>query len=266
MWAVFEKALYDARRTILWVSVGLALFGLFVAGLYPSFADQADELAEIYETMPDSILGLVGGELDLSDPVVFMNIEFLLWSVLILGAVVMVQAFNAVTNAERNGTMDVMLAFPVSRRDLLIGRYLNTLATIFIVLTAMFLTMLVSSLLWEEIDIAVGDMIVMVYGSLVILVPYATFTYALTTLFPSSKRYAGAIAYGVFFGMYFIHGLSSSNPDLSQLQRLMLFDYYNAVEIAREGLDIANIAIMAALTAVLAALAWWRIDEKELGV
>lgn len=266
MWAVFQKAFFDARRTMLWVSVGLAALGLLVAGLYPTFAEQADELTEIYDSMPDEIVGLIGGSLDLSDPVVFMNLEFMLWSVLILGAVVMVQAFNAVTNAERNGTMDIMMAFPISRRQLLIGRYLNTLATLLVILTAIFLTLFVSSLLWPEIDIAIGEMLGMVYGSLVILVPHATFTYALTTLMPSSKRWAGAIAYAVFFGMYFVHGIATSNPDLSTIQPLLLFDYYNGVEAAREGVDIANIAVMTLVTAVFAGLAWWRIDEKELGV
>lgn len=266
MWAVFEKALYDARRTILWVSVGLALFGLLVAGLYPSFADQMEELGDIYDSMPEEIIGLVGGSIDLGDPVVFMNVEFLLWSVLILGAVVMVQAFNAVTNAERNGTMDVMLAFPVSRRDVLIGRYLNTLATIFIILTVVFLTIVISGQIWPEIDIPIGKTISMVYGSLVILVPYATFTYALTTLIPSSKRWAGSIAYTIFFGMYIMHGIFGANPDLSNLQQFMLFDYYNGIEIANNGLEVANVALMAVVTAIFAGLAWWRIEEKEMGV
>jgi ABC-2 type transport system permease protein len=266
MWAVFEKALYDARRTILWVSVGLAAFGLLVAGLYPSFADQADDLEEVYQSMPDEIVGLVGGNLDVSNPVVFINLEYVLWSVLIVGAVVMIQAFNAVTNAERNGTMDIMLAFPISRRDLLLGRYLNTLATILIILTSVFLTILVSSLLWSEIDIPIGDMLIMVYGALIILVPHATFTSALTTLIPSSKRWAGAIAYTLFFGMYIIHGIANGNPDLSQIQPFLLFDYYNGVEFARDGVELATIVVMAAITIVFAGLAWWRIDEKELGV
>ena len=265
MWAVFEKAFYDARRTILWVSVGLAIFGLFAAAIYPSFAEQADELSEIYEAIPDSLMGLIGGELDLSDPVVFMNVEFMLWAVLILGAVVMVQAFNAVTNAERNGTMDVMMAFPISRRDLLFGRYLNTLATLLIILTVIFLTIFGSTLLWEEVDIAFGDVVIMVYGSLIILVPYATFTYALTTFIPSSKRWAGAVAYALFFGMYFIHGIAGTTDALTSIQPLMLFDYYNGVDIVRQGVEVANILIMAVVTAIFVGLAWWQIDKKGIG-
>lgn len=266
MWVVFEKAFYDARYTILWVSVGLALFGLLVVALYPITLEDIEQLAASLESLPESLVSLMGGSLNLADPVVWTNSQFFLWAVLVLGAVVMAQAFNAVTNPERNGTMDTMLAFPLSRRQVLVGRYLNTIVTLLIVLTVVFLTLLACTRIWQEFDIPVGDLAALVYGSLIILIPYATFTYALTTFIPSSKHWAGAIAYAIFFGMYFFHGVVGTSADLRQFQPLFLFDYYNGTRIVQEGVDINNILIMAAVTIVFAVLAWWRIEEKELGV
>lgn len=269
MWAVLEKAVYDSRRTILWLSIGLGLYALFVAGLFPDIAKSGEEYNEILESMPDSFTGLFGAEdeaLDFTSPVGYLSIEFMTWTVLIIGAVVMMQAFNAVTNAERDGTMDVMMAFPVSRRQVLAGRYVNTIVTLLIVLTIIFFTLLVSTQIWPEFDIPMADLLAMVYGALLILIPYATFTYALTTFVPSSKKWAGTLAYTIFFGMYLVHGLSGSSDTLSDIRPFLLFDYYNAAQVAREGFDALNILGVAASTMIFGSLAWWQFDNKELGV
>lgn len=269
MWPVFEKAFYDSRRTVLWLCIGLGVYALFTAGLFPSIAESGEEYNELLESMPESLTGLFGTDgttLDFTHPVGYLSVEFMTWAMLILGAIVMMQAFNAVTNAERDGTMDVMMAFPVSRRQVLAGRYLNTIVTLLIVLTAICGTLLVSTRIWPVFDILAGDLLTIVYGSLLILVPYATFTYALTSFVPSSKKWAGSLAYAVFFGMYLVHGLSGSSDVLTDIRPFLLFDYYNAVQVAREGFDLLNIFVMAVVTVLFGGLAWWQFDNKDLGV
>lgn len=266
---IFEKAFYDSRRTVFWLSIGLGLYALFVAGLFPDIAQSGDEYNEIFESMPESLTGLFGIEeaaLDFTSPIGYLSIEFMTWALLILGAIVMMQAFNAVTNPERDGTMDIMMAFPVSRRQVLVGRYLNTIATLLIVLTVIFVTLLASTRIWPEFDVSTDDLLAIVYGSTLILIPYATFTYALTAFVPSSKKWAGALAYVIFFGMYLVHGLSGSSDLLSNIRPFLLFDYYNGPEVAREGMDVVNVLLMAAVTAIFGGLAWWQFDNKELGV
>lgn len=269
MWAVLQKAIYDSRRTAFWLSVGLGLYAIFVVSLFPSIAKNADSYKEMVESMPKEFTGLFGGDaasLDLASPAGFISIEFFIWTVLILGAVVIIQAFNAVTNAERDGTLDVMMAFPVSRRDVLIARFLNTLLTLLVVLTVIFLCLWLSTALWDEFALSFGELARMSYGPLLILLPYATFCYALACTVPSSKRWAGTLAYTLFFGMYFIHGLAGVSDSLKSLQPFLLFDYYNATQIANEGVAGVKVVVMTALTAVFGGLAWWQIDQKELGV
>ena len=65
-----------------------------------------------------------------------MQTEFASYSVLILGAIIISQAFNAFSNAERDYTMDMLLSLPVSRRHYLLGRLLNTAAVMALVLGA----------------------------------------------------------------------------------------------------------------------------------
>lgn len=269
MWPVFQKAFYDSRRTIFWLAVGLGFYAIFAASLFPAIAENGDSYNEMIDNMPEEFAGLFGGDaasLDFTTPDAFISVEFFIWTVLILGAVVIIQAFNALTNAERDGTLDVLLAFPISRRAMLVGRFLNTLVTQVVVLTAIFLTLWASTFIWSEFDLGVGELLAMSYGPLVILVPTATFCYALATVVPSSKRWAGTLAYTLFYGMYFVHGLAGTSEAIKGIQPFMLFDYYNALEMSREGLDVLKVAVMGVFSVLLAGVAWWRVDEKELGV
>jgi ABC-type transport system involved in multi-copper enzyme maturation permease subunit len=268
MYVTFIKAIRDSRMTILWLCIGLGLYALFVGAFFPSIAEQGEELNEVYDSMPDEMMSLFGAEdgFDLTDPVTFLNVEFLTWAILIIGAIVMLQAFNAVTNAERNGTMDVMMSLPISRRDMLVGRFLNSVATLVIVFGVSFGVLLLDTKIWPVFDIGVGDLLGIMINGILLLLAYTAFTYFLVTVVPSSKKWAGIIAYVAFFGAYFLHGLLGASDALAELRPLLLFDYFNAPTIARDGLDIVNLVVLLAVAVIFGGLAWWRIDEKELGV
>lgn len=271
MWAVFLKSFRDSRRTVLWMSIGLGLYVLLVMSFYPSIVEQQatfDEMmsSEYYENMMKMFAGSDATNISVADPGVYLNSQLMVWAVLILGAMVMIQAFNAVTNPERNGTMDVLMSFPVTRREMLMARFANTALSLFLVLTVCFLTLVVSMEIWPEFDVPLGNLAAALYGAFFILIAQAAFTYFLVSIVPSSKRWAGAIAYTVFFGGYLIYGLSTLNDTLENLQPFFLFDYYNLVDILENGLNMGHVALMLALTMIFAGLAWWSIDRKELGV
>lgn len=269
MWPVFLKSFRDSRRTVLWMSIGLALYALLVMSVYPSMVEQQDDFDKLMESYPDEMLQFFYGtdeDVSVADPGAYLNSQFNLWMVLILGAMVMIQAFNAVTNAERNGTMDVMMSLPISRRQMLMARFANTALCLFLVLTACWLTFILCAEIWPEFNVSVGDLAAAFYGAFFILIAHAALSYLLVSVIPSSKHWAGALAYGLFFGGYLVYGLSGLNDTLKDIQPLFLFDYYNVNDIFKEGLELTNIALMLGLTALFGGLAWWAIDKKELGV
>jgi ABC-2 type transport system permease protein len=270
MYPVLSKAFYDSRRTMLWLGIGLAVFALITIGTFPTVQAEAENLNAAMEAVPEELMGLLGGvdvgEFNLGDPVIYLNSQFFIWAVLILGATIIVQALNATINAERNGTLDVMLSLPITRRELLIGRFLNTVITLLVVLTIIYITLIASSFIWEEFALTPVELAGIVYGSLLILIPFTAIAYCLPSFVLSSRGFTGAILYLVFFGMYLLHGLSGLSDVLVDLRPLFLFDYYNANEIVSDGLRLSDVLIMAAVTVIFGGLAYWRIDEKPLGI
>lgn len=267
--AVFRKAFRDSRRGMIWLSVGLGLYILFVMSFYPTLVDQAEDFNDLLNSYPDEMLGMIYGEtgdIDLTAPGTFIHTYFATYGVIIIGVAAIVQAFNAVTNAERDGTLDVMLSLPISRRKYLVGRFLNTVASVLIVLTASFLVFFVSSLIWPVFDIAVGDLLVGIYGAFFPLVVVTTFAYMLAAIVPSSKHFVGPVAYLFFIGSYLVYGFSAGVDALKDIRPLLLFDYYNVGNIVRNGVNLGDWGLLTVVALAYGLIAWWRIDHKELGV
>ncbi len=267
---VLQKAFHDSRRGMLWLAFGLELYALFVMAFYPSLLKQSADMDKLIKSYPKELLGMFYSgdieEFSVSEPGSYVYTEFLLWEELILGTIVIAHAFNAVTNAERDGTLDVMLSLPVSRRRYLLARMLNTALIVLVVLVSSWAILAVSTVIWPEFHVSIGRLALGIVGTFLPVMVVASFTYALATFLPSSARYAGPLAYLFLMGSYLIYSFSSALNQLSALKPLFFFHYFNGGNVIRTGLDVPNVLLLLVVIVVYIGLAWWRIDKKELGV
>lgn len=270
MMAIFHKSFHDSRRTALWLSIGFGLYLLLIMGFYPTIKNQANEWKELLDSYPQGVLEMFYGgevaEFDIADPGIYVQTQFSGYSVLILGAIVIAQAFNAFTNAERDHSLDMVLSLPVSRRSYLMGRVLSTATVMALVLAAWLASFLVSMLIWPAIEMSVGHLVLSMVGAFLFLMVVAGYSYLLAVVVPSSRRFAGAIAYLLLIGTFLIYGFSAVVDTLKPIQPFLINHYFNMGEIIREGVQWGDWAVMGGATAALFALAWWLVDRKELGV
>ncbi|MEW6580901.1 MAG: ABC transporter permease subunit [Chloroflexota bacterium] len=270
MAAIFRKAFRDSRRSTLWLSIGFGLYVFFIMAFYPSIKDQADEWQKLIDSYPEGVLAMFYGEdmadFDMTEPGTWVQTEFGSYSVLILGAIVIAQAFNAFTNAERDGTLDMLLSLPVSRRRYLLGRALNTAVVMALVLAACLAGFLASMLIWPEFDASVVNLALSMVGAFLFLMVVAGYTYLLAVAVPSSRRFAGAIAYLLLIGSFLVYGFSAVVDALEPIQPLLLQHYFNMGTVIRDGAQLGDWAVMAVTALIYFALAWWLVDRKELGV
>jgi ABC-2 type transport system permease protein len=270
MAAIFRKAFRDSRRTVFWLAVGFGLYGLFIMAFYPALLEQREELDRLLESYPDEMMAMFYGgdvaELDLTAPGPYLQTQFILFCVLILGVIASVQAFNALTNAERDGTLDMLLSLPVSRRRYLLGRMLSTALGVLIVLAASFGVFWLSTYIWPEFEVPIGRLALGIMGGFLPVMVVAGFAYLLASFVPSSRRYAGPLVYLFWLGSYLVYGFASAVETLNPLQPYLLFHYFNGGEVIRRGVVLSEWAVMAVMALIYFALAWWLVDRKELGV
>jgi ABC-2 type transport system permease protein len=267
---VFRKAVHDSRKTMLWLSVGLMLYSLFVMSFFPSFQEQGEEIDELVQTYPEWMMNsFVGGNLEefsITDPSYFVQTYVTTWGMLIIAATMIVQAFNAITNPERDGSMDVMLSLPIARRAMLLGRVANTALTALVVLTATLVVVIGGALIMEDFDAGIGDLMLGIYALFFLVMTIAGFAYMVAVLVPSSRGFAGAIVYLFVFGSYLVHGFAGAVEELEPVKHVLIYEYHNSGEIIRNGLDVGNLLVLLALSAIFYGVAWWRVERKEIGV
>lgn len=270
MTAVFRKAFHDSWRGVLWLLIGLGLYIVLIMSFYPTIVEQSAELDDLIRSMPRQITGMfISSDLEnfsIADPGQFLHARYTSFLVLIAGALVIAQGFNAVLNMERDGTIDVMLSLPITRRRYLLGRMANTALMLLIVLATSVLTLGAFTLILDEFSLGIGELALAIFAGFFPLATTAAFAYMLSTLVPSSRSYAGGLAYLFLVGSYLIHGFAASVDELELIRPLLLFHYYDAAAIIRNGLNASHVLTLSAATLTFAAIAWWRIDKKELGV
>ena len=116
----FVKTLRDARRAIGWWSLGLIAMAALMIAVYPSVRDNPD-LNKMVEDYPDAFKAFLGlGEnVDYTSAVGYLNSELFAFMVPLLLLIAAIGAgARATAGEEERGTLDLLLANPISRRRL----------------------------------------------------------------------------------------------------------------------------------------------------
>ena len=271
MLSIVKKSLRDTRWLIFWLSLGLVIYLAQVVAVFPSIAEQQESLDELLDSYPDEMIGILyggnaGSDFSIADPAAYLQSQFMTWVVLIVGGMMTAQAFNAITNAERNGKMDAALSLPISRREFLLGRMVTSAITVLVALGTSVIAAIGLSQAIPEFDLAAGDLFLAIYGAFFIIMAQTSIAYMLAATIPSRWKWAGAVAYVSFFAAYLLNGFKSAVDLFDTLSPLFLFNYYSAVEIITDGVNLGNWLVLVAVTLGCGTIAWWGIDRKELGI
>jgi ABC-type transport system involved in multi-copper enzyme maturation permease subunit len=268
--AVFRKAFHDSWHMTFWMSAVMVAYVLLIMVFYPSMVDQSAEMNKLIQSYPKQMLqAFYGGDvqdLSISEPGNYVQSQFTTWIQLVLGAIVVVQAFNAITNAERDGTLDLMMSLPISRRQYFLGRVANSAAVMLIILAVCWVLFWLSTYIWPQFDVSPVRLALGTFGMFWPVMVVGGFAYMLAAVVPSSKHFAGALCYLFLLGSYILYMFAVTITKLSSFKPVFLFHYYSEGEIIRSGVNWGNWALMAAVALVYFVVAWWRIDKKEFGV
>lgn len=114
MTALLRKALFDLRWQVFWYGFGLTLYAGFVVLHYPSFEDTL-----LTVEYPEEFLQFFGGAgADLSRPDSFIELEFFGQAPIVVIVYAVFASTGALAGGEGRGTLETLLAQPVSRARL----------------------------------------------------------------------------------------------------------------------------------------------------
>jgi ABC-2 type transport system permease protein len=257
------EALRERRRSLLWWTLGLVLLLAINVAFYPSVRED-EALSDYAKDLPESVRALfAGGELDLSSPVGYLNSQiYALMAPLVLLIFSIGAGAGAVAGEEERGTLELILAHPVRRRDYVLQRFV-ALAALVAILTLVLLTTVAVCSRLVDLEIGLGRLLSASLSVGLLATLFGTLALAVGSL-SSGRAKAIAVAAGLAVASWIFDGLAQA-VDVLEPWRVLL-PYYHALgqNPLREGAQWAGWAILAAATLVLAVVAAAGLERRDV--
>jgi ABC-2 type transport system permease protein len=259
---VFAKALRDQRTALAWWAGGFVVTVLMYASFFPSVRQNAEQLTQYLENLPDVIRNLIGG-LDFTTPEGYLQSELFSFIAPILMLVYAIGVgARAVAGEEEAGTLDLLLSTPVPRRRVLLDKFGAMMVATFGLTVVMWLSVLV---LGPPFDLRPGFegftamslntfLLGLAFGSLALAIGASTGRKALAIGAPS----------GIAVATFIVNALAPSVDWLEPFRVVSPFYYYSSGDPILSGLDPAHASVLAAISAVSLGYASWAFERRDL--
>jgi ABC-2 type transport system permease protein len=260
---IFTKTLRDQRRPLLWWSLGLVTLTLITILYYPAVR-ATPALNQMMQDMPEGLRSLFGGG-DIVSPAGYLTAELFALMVPLLFLIYAVNlGVGAIAGEEERGTLELLLALPVSRRRVVVEKFAALVGLLAALSLVLWLTLWLGA---RSVDMAIG-------GDRLAAATTNTALLALTLGALGLALGAGTGRRGLSLGIcaaiaaggYVWNGLAPLVEALAPLRRLSLFYYALASEPLRNGLDPGHAAVLGGTTVILFAVALLGLDRRDVAV
>jgi ABC-2 type transport system permease protein len=260
----FVKTLRDARRAIGWWSLGLIAMTALMVAVYPSVRDNPD-LNKMVEDYPDAFKAFLGlGEnVDYTSAVGYLNSELFAFMVPLLLLIAAIGAgARATAGEEEAGTLDLLLANPISRRRLVLDKLAALAAEIAVLAFVLWLALLVGV---EAIGMNVtpGHLAAATFAAALL-----AFVFGAIALFLGAalgrRGAAIGIAAAAAVAAYLLSSLAELVGFLEPLRAASPFYHYAANDALRTGLAVEHIGFLLLLAAAAVGAAVVAFERRDL--
>lgn len=266
--ATLIRATLDLRRrSLVWYSVGLALYGWFIVWYYPQFAGNEELFRQIQQVFSKELLAAFGGsDLDWATFGGFLGVEYLslIW-VIVVAAAMMGFAAATIAREVEDQTMDMTLTQPVSRTSVALAR-LVAMAVYAALIHAVAVGAIWLSARVYDIEVTTDAMLLLYAAGLLVMLAIGAFAFMVSALVSTGGRVA-AVTSAVLGAMWLANFLSAVSESAEFLDVFTLFHYWQPSAIIDEATVNAEAWWALGIPAVLfAAIGTWRFATRDIRV
>ena len=262
MFTEIKHTLRRMRGAIIGWGIGLFAYGLLMVSFYSSL-EMMEGFIENLENYPPEMLAFFPNIMEIMTPQGYMDTYYFSYMTIILGIFAISACANLLVSDEEKGILDLLMAYPVSRSGFFWGRFVG-----FLIATASIL--LISWLGWlipagsSGLELSALEMLRPFLPLFVVLVLFGAMALLFSMMLPAA-RLATGLASGLLIVNFLLIGLANINPDLMPIYKLTPLHFYQG-GAAIGGLDWGNLLGLAGISTLMALLAWWRFQRREIRV
>jgi ABC-type transport system involved in multi-copper enzyme maturation permease subunit len=242
---IFSNFFSRFRGQILGWGLSLALLAGFMTLFYDTIAKQKENYLKRMAGYPKGMLAFfsTGSVMEMFTPSGYLNLEFFSCMTLVIGIFAVLEGGGLLVGDEENGTLDLILAHPVSRLALFLGRALAFLAATLAILAIIWLGFVIV-VPGTMMDVSAWKPALPMLSLFGLLSLFGALALLLSMLLPS-RRLAAMTSGIASVACYFINALAQIDDSLEPVARLLPFHYYRGAgdrrdELAAVGGDAGN--------------------------
>ncbi len=243
---------------VLGFGIGSALMAALILGIYPSYSEGLKDFE-----IPPALQALIG-DVDIASGEGFVTAEFFSWIPILLVVYAIIQGTGVLAGEESNGTLDLLLAQPISRMRL----FLEKTASIIVGTLAIIALTLPGWVLpygGVDIDVGLGRLIVATAAMTPIVLAFAGLALLAGAVLATRRDASMAVAVLAVVS-FFVNTLGRASDVLEPLRPASLFYYFHADRVVGSGVDLVGVAVLLGTAIVTTGLAAMMFQRRDIGV
>ncbi|HYM14121.1 MAG TPA: ABC transporter permease subunit [Dehalococcoidia bacterium] len=252
--SVLTKVLREQRIQVAGFGLALAVIAALDVFIWPAYRDPLQNFQ-----VPPALQALIG-DLNIATAPGFLASEFYSWIPILLIVFAVIAGTGAIAGEEGSGSLDLLLAQPVSRRSLVLQKVAATCIGSALIVSIGYLGFLVS-IPFVSIAVSLGDVAMASANMLPITLFFFALSLWLGAVSPS-RGMASGLAIGVATVSYFLYSLANGVQALRSVRYASPFYYYGTGDALVHGLNWWHIGLLLGI-AVLFVVAALRAFERR---
>lgn len=261
---VVKWTLWQRRWSILGWSLGTFFLIFINMVFYPSFKDQAAELQKSFSNLPDAAVQLIGGSTDFFSAVGFLNSQiYFLMLPMILTVLAIALGSSLIGREEDDGTLESLLANPISRTKLLAAKALVGIKILGVVTLISLLTTAVLAKI-VDLEIPLINLLIATLACFGLVLCVGTIAFFIAST-GRGRAFSISIPAFIALGGYIISSLAGTVDWLKIPGKFFPFHYYQSEAILNGNTKWFYIAVLFAVSALFASLSFVAFRRRDLG-
>jgi len=241
---------------------GLAVLGYYLFDIYENLFMENVDMVQIMNAFPEEMMAFFGGDMNVFEPAGFLHLEFFSYIPIILGIVNITNAANLITKKEEDGTLELILAQPISRSGLFWSKLFALVVTLLLILTLVWGGFALGLSHTEGFEIEQEELVLPFLTLFAVLMIFLALALVLSMILPTSG--AASLLTGFFLiASWIITSLEKIDQNLENLNRFSPLKYYQGGE-AIKGMNVEYFLFLLGISAVLVVLAWLLFEKRDL--
>jgi len=265
--SVFGAALWSRRRSLAWWVGGSFAYLLFLGSAFPTLRENAAEWERMMENYPEALramFNMVEGSSFGTGPG-FLHMELFSF-VLPLLLIVFAVGFGAraIAGEEEEGTLDLVLSAPITRRRVLAEQFAAMVVATFLIGVVTCVAILIAGAGFD-MGLVPGRVAAAVFAAVLIALVFGTLSLALGCI-TGRRGLAMGVTGAVALAAYLVFSLAEMVGWLGTIQKASPWYYYAASAPMLRGLEWAHVGVLVALVVAVAVAGGLVLERRDLAV